>query len=150
VTVLPAADLADAIEAGTVPTDAPGPLIVDATTDRSPAALLAALKVLAELGRAGRRTIAVVGAVDGADWEEHDRIGRIVVRLDIRLLVVVGEDARHLYSAAGLEGSWDGEARLVTTPAEAYDGVRDGVDGNSAVLVTVPDVLEILRREVAA
>ncbi|MFT4123478.1 MAG: hypothetical protein QM635_06570 [Microbacteriaceae bacterium] len=135
----------------------PGLLLVDGTAvertadgpeDRS-AALLAALKALAELGRAGRRSVAVVGALPQADWEEHDRIGRIVVRLDIRLLVAVGHDARHLHAAAGLEGSWDGEALLVADDEEAYDVVRELLHGDEVVLVTRPGVLRRLAREAA-
>ncbi|MDM4763082.1 hypothetical protein QT381_08685 [Galbitalea sp. SE-J8] len=146
-TVVTTGQLVAALDSGA---GAPGgELLVDATEDRSSSALLAGLKALAEIGRTGRRTVAVVGPVAGADWEEHDRIGRIVVRLDIRSLVAVGDATRHLSTAAGLEGSWDGEAVLVADEAAAYDEVRAGLlradsMGDDVVLVTVPAVLERL------
>lgn len=147
--IVTASELAAALDAG-APPEGDGFLIVDGTADVGSDALLAALRSLAEVGRAGRRTMAVVGPVAGADWEEHDRIGRIVVRLDIRLLVVVGHDARHLSMAAGLEGSWDGEARFAVDEAEAYDVVRAGLRGDEVVLVTVPGVLSRLTEGVVA
>jgi UDP-N-acetylmuramoyl-tripeptide--D-alanyl-D-alanine ligase len=67
--------------------------------------------------------------------EEHDRIGRLGVRLDIRQLVVVGDGARHIHAAAGLEGSWDGESVLVPDIDAAYDVLRDLVRPGDIVLV---------------
>lgn len=115
-----------------------GPVVIDGSGARDSDALLRQLRVLATLTRDGRRSIAVVGDVAGADWEEHDRIGRIVVRLDIRRLVVVGDAARHLASAAGLEGSWDGESVLVADAATAYDEVRADLGEDDVVLVNLP------------
>ena len=67
--------------------------------------------------------------------EEHDRIGRLVVRLNIRKLVVVGHAARHIHNAAGLEGSWDGESILVADADEAYDVLREELQQGDVVLV---------------
>ena len=67
--------------------------------------------------------------------EEHDRIGRLVVRLNIQKLIVVGHGARHIHNAAGLEGSWDGESMLVATADEAYDRIRDDLRVGDVVLV---------------
>ena len=98
----------------------------------------AALRSLVQLAPAGARTVAVLGAFDSAPAdhvEEHDAIGRLVVRLNVGQLVAVGHDARHLQSAAGLEGSWDGESVIVDTPEEAYDLLRDEIRQNDVVLV---------------
>jgi UDP-N-acetylmuramoyl-tripeptide--D-alanyl-D-alanine ligase len=129
-----------ALDAGTDPAQLLGDdvVLLDASADRGADALLRGLRVLAALGRAGRRSLAVVGAVEGADWEEHDRIGRVVVRLDVRRLVVAGDDARHLASAAGLEGSWDGESVLVGDARAAYDVLRAEIREGDVVLVTLP------------
>jgi UDP-N-acetylmuramoyl-tripeptide--D-alanyl-D-alanine ligase len=40
-------------------------------------------------------------------------------------LIVVGQSARHIHNAAGLEGSWDGESVLVDTLESAYDLLSD-------------------------
>lgn len=113
-----------------------GGILIDDTAASTPVEVRSSLRVLAELGR-GARTIAVVGELDVADddrLEAHDALGRIVVRLDISQLVVVGDGARHLHAAAGLEGSWDGESVLVSTPDTAYDFVR-ATSGEEAVML---------------
>jgi UDP-N-acetylmuramoyl-tripeptide--D-alanyl-D-alanine ligase len=131
-------DVEAALDAGEA-VDLGGVLIIDGSGARGPEDLLRQLRVLAGLQRAGRRSVAVVGPVEGADWEEHDRIGRVVVRLDIRQLVVVGDGARHLASAAGLEGSWDGESVLVADTDGAYDVLRADIREGDVVLVTLPE-----------
>ena len=61
--------------------------------------------------------------------------GRLVVRLNVGQLVVVGHEARHIHVAAGLEGSWDGESVLVDTVDEAYDLLRQTLRDGDVVLV---------------
>ena len=114
--------------------------LIDDSGDTSSASTIEALKTLAEITTAGHRSIAVIGELSGMgdpleSREEHDRLGRIVVRLNIGLLVAVGHGARHLQAAAGLEGSWDGESVLVATVDEAYDLVRDKLRDGDIVLV---------------
>ena len=50
-------------------------------------------------------------------------------------LVVVGDGARHIHAAAGLEGSWDGESVLVPDVDAAYDVLRDEIRPGDIVLV---------------
>jgi UDP-N-acetylmuramoyl-tripeptide--D-alanyl-D-alanine ligase len=117
---------------------APGILVINDASEATPASTATALKVLAELGIGASRTIAVLGELGevGDEWrEEHDRIGRIVVRLNIGKLVVVGDGARHIHNAAGLEGSWDGESVLVASADEAYDLLESDVRSGDVVLV---------------
>jgi UDP-N-acetylmuramoyl-tripeptide--D-alanyl-D-alanine ligase len=100
--------------------------------------MAAALRSLAQFAPDDRRSVAVLGHLDGdqADaLEEHDTIGRLVVRLNINKLVVVGREARHIQAAAGLEGSWDGESVIVDTAEEAYDLLRDEIREMDVVLV---------------
>ena len=115
-----------------------GITIINDAYNASPESVVAALKTLAQLGRGGRRSVAVLGAMaelgDFAD-EEHDRIGRLVVRLNIEKLIVVGHAARHIHNAAGLEGSWDGESVLVADVDDAYDVLRDELRDGDIVLV---------------
>jgi UDP-N-acetylmuramoyl-tripeptide--D-alanyl-D-alanine ligase len=116
-----------------------GVVVINDAYNASPDSMAAALKTLAQLGREeGRRTIAVLGEMAELGpyaQEEHDRIGRLAVRLDIRQLVVVGEGARHIHAGAGLEGSWDGESVLVSDIDAAYDVLRDQLRPGDIVLV---------------
>ena len=117
---------------------APGITVINDAYNASPDSTAAALKTLAQISRGGRRSIAVLGEMaELGDYanEEHDRIGRLVVRLNIAQLIVVGHGARHIHNAAGLEGSWDGESVLVGTPEEAYGLLRDELRDGDVVLV---------------
>lgn len=116
-----------------------GALLLDDTAARTALDVRGSLRVLADLARVRGRSFAVLGELEteAADWfDDHDALGRIVVRLDIGQLIVVGEGARHIHNAAGLEGSWDGESMLVDTVEQAYDVVRARVDDGDVVLVS--------------
>ncbi|MCA1943254.1 MAG: UDP-N-acetylmuramoylalanyl-D-glutamate--2,6-diaminopimelate ligase, partial [Yonghaparkia sp.] len=118
---------------------ASGALLIDDAAASTPVEARAALRVLADIARDRRRSFAVMGELDTspADWfDEHDALGRIVVRLDVSQLIVIGHGARHLHNAAGLEGSWDGESMLVDTLDDAYDVLRARLDPEDVVLVT--------------
>lgn len=92
-----------------------GAVIINDAYNASPDSMKAALMTLAELGRqTGRRTIAVLGEMAELGVysnDEHDAIGRLVVRLNIDQLVVVGAGAKLIHMGASLEGSWDGESK---------------------------------------
>lgn len=120
-----------------------GALLLDDTAARTALDVRSSLRALADVTRAAGRSFAVLGELetDPADWfGDHDALGRIVVRLDISQLVVVGHGARHIHNAAGLEGSWDGESMLVDTLEQAYDVVRAQVDEGDVVLVSAASV----------
>ncbi len=91
-------------------------IVINDAYNASPDSMAAALKTLAQIVAPGQRSVAVLGEMAELGEfaaEEHDRIGRLAVRLNIGKLVVVGEGARHIHIAAGLEGSWDGESVFV-------------------------------------
>lgn len=115
-----------------------GVVVINDAYNASPDSMAAALKTLAQVTRGGRRSIAVLGEMaelgDYAD-DEHDRIGRLAVRLNVQQLIVVGHRARHIHNAAGLEGSWDGESVLVGTADEAYDLLDSTLRRGDVVLV---------------
>jgi UDP-N-acetylmuramoyl-tripeptide--D-alanyl-D-alanine ligase len=115
-----------------------GITVINDAYNASPDSTAAALKTLAQVVEPSQRSVAVLGEMtelgDVSD-EEHDRIGRLVVRLNIQKLVVVGHGARHIHNAAGLEGSWDGESVLVGDADEAYDLLRDELREGDVVLV---------------
>lgn len=115
-----------------------GIVVINDAYNASPDSMSAALKTLAQILKPGQRSVAVLGemtALGDEANEEHDRIGRLVVRLNIQKLVVVGHNARHIHNAAGLEGSWDGESVLVATADEAYDLISADLREGDVVLV---------------
>ena len=91
-----------------------GVTVVDDSYNANPDSVRAALKALKSMSAGGsRRAWAVLGPMGelGAQSrDEHDAIGRLVVRLDIDRLVVVGEDAGPIHAGAVLEGSWGEES----------------------------------------
>ncbi|MCU1425548.1 MAG: UDP-N-acetylmuramoyl-tripeptide--D-alanyl-D-alanine ligase [Microbacteriaceae bacterium] len=136
---------------------APSVVLIDDTLDATPASVSAALKALAQATTDGTTSVAVLGELDldgETDFQEvreaHDRIGRLVVRLNVSQLVVVGQSARHIHNAAGLEGSWDGESVLVDTVEEAYavlgeTVLRSGGPPGGAVVLLKPSATADLR-----
>jgi len=115
-----------------------GITVINDAYNASPDSTAAALKTLAQIREPEQRTVAVLGEMaelgEYSD-EEHDRIGRLVVRLNIGKLVVVGEGARRIHAAAGLEGSWDGESVFVADLDAAYDLLREQLRAGDIVLV---------------
>lgn len=115
-----------------------GVTVINDAYNASPDSMTAALKTLAQIARPGKRTIAVLGEMSELGelaGEEHDRIGLLVVRLNISQLVVVGSAARRMYISAIREGSWDGEAAIVESPDEAIELLRTSVRPGDTVLV---------------
>lgn len=115
-----------------------GGTVIDEGASATRDDVAAALRFLAQVTPESGRSIAILGEFDAdpADaLEEHDYIGRLIVRLNIGQLIAVGNAARHIQSAAGLEGSWDGESVIVDDAAEAYDLVRGDIRENDVVLV---------------
>ena len=119
-----------------------GVTVIDDAYNANPDSMRAGLQALAWIARGGgdqgarpRRSWAVLGEMAelGADAiTEHDRIGRLAVRLDVSRLVVVGNgrSMSAMHHGAVMEGSWSSE----------------GVDG--AVNVADPDAaLALLRAE---
>lgn len=117
---------------------ADGVTIINDAYNASPDSVKAALQTLAQLGRSGRRTIAVLGEMaelGTASREQHDAIGRIVVRLNIDQLIVVGAAAKLIHMGAEQEGSWDGESKFFESIDEALAYVRGMLRAGDLVLV---------------
>jgi len=92
---------------------ADGVTIIDDSYNANPDSVRAALKTLKAMSVGTRRTWAVLGHMAELGEQaraEHDAIGRLVVRLDIDRLVVVGEQAGAIHAGAVLEGSWGEES----------------------------------------
>ncbi len=118
--------------------DAPGGWrVINDAYNANPASTAAALKTAMTLGR-GRRTWAVLGEMaelGSFAASEHDRIGRLAVRLGIARLVVVGDRARPLFEAARLEGMTPEEATLVASVDEATALLKAALRPGDVVLV---------------
>lgn len=117
---------------------ADGVYVINDAYNASPDSMKAALQTLAQLGRQGHRTIAVIGEMAELgefSANEHDAIGRLAVRLNIDQVVVVGAGAKLVHMGATQEGSWDGESKYFDTIAEALDHVRGMLVSGDVVLV---------------
>ncbi len=116
-----------------------GLTVINDAYNASPESVRAALQTLAELGRqSGKKTVAVIGEMaELGEYSvaEHDAIGRLVVRLNLGQLVVVGSKAKMVHMGASLEGSWDGESKYFEQISEAEAYLREMLTGEEIVLV---------------
>jgi UDP-N-acetylmuramoyl-tripeptide--D-alanyl-D-alanine ligase len=117
---------------------ADGVFIINDAYNASPDSMKAALQTLAQIGRQGHRTIAVLGEMaELGEFSavEHDTMGRLAVRLNIDQVVVVGSGAKLIHMGASQEGSWDGESKYFDSIAEALEAVRGMLEPGDVVLV---------------
>lgn len=118
---------------------ADGVTVINDAFNANPDSMRAALKSLVAIGRSrGARTWAVLGEMrelGDTATEEHDAIGRLVVRLDVNRLVVVGEGAKPIHLGASLEGSWGNESAYVDTIPAALELLRGELRPGDVVLV---------------
>jgi len=76
-----------------------------------------------------------MGELGDDSRDEHDALGRMIVRLDVSKLIAVGEMTRPLYLGASLEGSWGDEAAWVADADDALDVLRRELAPGDVVLV---------------
>ncbi|PCN46607.1 UDP-N-acetylmuramoylalanyl-D-glutamate--2,6-diaminopimelate ligase [Curtobacterium sp. 'Ferrero'] len=115
-----------------------GVTVINDAYNASPDSTAAALRTLAQIVRPGERAVAVLGEMSELGefaTEEHDRLGRLVVRLGIEQLVVVGRGAMPIHQAATLEGSWDGESVFTEDVDEAVRTLQAMLRPGDVVLV---------------
>ncbi|MGW6446193.1 UDP-N-acetylmuramoyl-tripeptide--D-alanyl-D-alanine ligase [Lentzea sp. NPDC055074] len=130
---------------------ADGVTVIDDAYNANPDSVRAALKALASIARSttpARRSWAVLGPMAelGDDAvREHDEIGRLVVRLDISKLVVVGEAARAMHQGAHLEGSWGDESVRVPDVDAAVALLQGEVRPGDVVLVKASNAYRLWR-----
>ncbi|MFK0040544.1 UDP-N-acetylmuramoyl-tripeptide--D-alanyl-D-alanine ligase [Paenarthrobacter sp. NPDC090517] len=100
-----------------------GVTILNDAFNANPESVNAALHTLARLGQ-GRRTWAVLGGMlelGDCSVREHIAVGNQVARLRINRLLVVGHEARSIYSAALQEGFLHDQCWFLETAEEAYE-----------------------------
>ncbi|KMO75057.1 UDP-N-acetylmuramoyl-tripeptide--D-alanyl-D-alanine ligase [Mycolicibacterium chlorophenolicum] len=122
-----------------VTTRGDGVTIINDAYNANPDSMSAGLKALAWMGREGR-TWAVLGEMAelGDDAiSEHDRIGRLAVRLDVSRLIVVGtgRPMSAMLHGAVMEGSWGSEATPVPDADAALALLRAELQPGDVVLV---------------
>ncbi|MDD7815103.1 UDP-N-acetylmuramoyl-tripeptide--D-alanyl-D-alanine ligase [Mycobacterium sp. CSUR Q5927] len=128
-----------------VSTRADGVTVIDDAYNANPDSMRAALQALAWIARgedpaSPRRSWAVLGEMAelGEDAiSEHDRIGRLAVRLDVSRLVVVGvgRSMGAMHHGAVMEGSWGAEATAVPDVDAAHALLRAELRPGDVVLV---------------
>jgi UDP-N-acetylmuramoyl-tripeptide--D-alanyl-D-alanine ligase len=125
-----------------VTTRADGVTVINDAYNANPDSMRAGLQALAVIARGagGRRGWAVLGEMAelGDDAiSEHDRIGRLAVRLDVSRLIVVGtgRSMRAMHHGAVMEGSWAGEATMVDDADAALALLRAELKPGDVVLV---------------
>jgi UDP-N-acetylmuramoyl-tripeptide--D-alanyl-D-alanine ligase len=112
--------------------------VVNDAYNANPDSMRAALKAPKGIAGPDRRTWAVLGPMAelGEDsGAEHDAIGRLVVRLNVDRLVVVGKEAGPIHAGATLEGSWGDESTHVPDIAAAVELLRAELRTGDVVLV---------------
>jgi UDP-N-acetylmuramoyl-tripeptide--D-alanyl-D-alanine ligase len=126
---------------------ADGVTVIDDAYNANPDSMQAGLQALAWIARGGesparenRRSWAVLGEMAelGEDAiTEHDRVGRLAVRLDVSRLVVVGTGraVTAMHHAAVMEGSWGAEAVSVADGDAALALLRAELQPGDVVLV---------------
>ncbi len=117
-----------------------GITVINDAYNANPESMTAALKALAEFGRnrPGNTTWAVLGEMlelGDSTTDDHDRIGRLAVRLHVHRLIAVGEGARAIHLGAAHEGSWDGESVWLPDAAAAAEVLAAEARSGDVVLI---------------
>jgi UDP-N-acetylmuramoyl-tripeptide--D-alanyl-D-alanine ligase len=115
-----------------------GVTVINDSYNANPDSMRAALTTLAELGRAGRHTWAVLGdmlELGETAADEHAAIGRFVAQSGIEHLVAIGEYAVLMASAAVAAGLPSVRAMPVTNKADAVAVVTGDLAPGDVVLV---------------
>ncbi len=118
-----------------------GVTIINDAYNANPDSMRAGLQALAVMARhRGQRSWAVLGEMGelGEDSVmEHDRVGRLAVRLDISRLIVVGtgRPMSAMHHGAVMEGSWGSESTMVPDTDAALELLRSELVPGDVVLV---------------
>lgn len=114
-----------------------GLTIVNDAYNASPESMAAALKAGRRIAT-GSRLAAVLGhmaELGPVSFEEHEKLGELVVRIGVERLVTVGEEARAIARAAIREGQLPEDVASYDGPDEAADDVRAWARPGDVVLL---------------
>lgn len=118
-------------------TTAIGVLVVNDAYNANPESTAAGLKAARWMAREGRLA-AVLGhmaELGSVSSEEHEKVGRLVVRLGVDRLVTVGEPARMIAGAAIREGALAQDVASCDSPEEAAADIRGWAKPGDVVLI---------------
>jgi UDP-N-acetylmuramoyl-tripeptide--D-alanyl-D-alanine ligase len=116
-----------------------GVVVINDAYNANPDSMRTALHTLAVVGR-GRsaRTVAVLGEMlelGAVSHDQHVALGRLVARLRVDRLVVVGDGARPVHEGAAGAPGWDGDSVLVADVDEAVAYLGGALRPGDVVLV---------------
>jgi UDP-N-acetylmuramoyl-tripeptide--D-alanyl-D-alanine ligase len=118
-------------------TGASGIVVVNDAYNANPESMAAALKAARWIAE-GTRLAAVLGhmaELGPIAFEEHERLGELVVRIGVERLVTVGDEARAIARAAIREGQLPEDVATYDDPMGAADDVRAWANPGDVVLV---------------
>lgn len=134
-----------------------GVTVIDDTYNASPVSTKAALELLNDFARSGRR-IAVLGdMLELGEYEEagHMDVGRACVNAGIDMLVTVGSSSRYVREGAMQEGFAEAKAIQFQDSTHAANAILAIVEPGDTVLVkgsrgmNMEKVVEALQKEIA-
>ena len=134
-------------------TNGDGIVVLNDAYNANPESVSAGLKAARRMAT-GRRLVAVLGymaELGSIAFEEHERLGELVVRIGVDRLVTVGEPARAIARAAVREGQLPEDVVSYDDPAEAAADVRAWAHEGDVVLLkgsrvaALERVAEVLR-----
>ena len=116
-----------------------GLVVVNDSYNANPASMTAAIDALVAIGgRAGRRTVAVLGEMKElgpSALEDHRTVGRAAAAAGVDVVVAVGDPASGIGEGAEATPGWSGVAVHTAGRAEALSWVRENVSAQDVVLV---------------
>jgi UDP-N-acetylmuramoyl-tripeptide--D-alanyl-D-alanine ligase len=115
-----------------------GVTVINDSYNANPDSMRAALTTLAELGRAGRHTWAVLGdmlELGETAADEHAAIGRFAAQTGVEHLVAIGQFAVDVTSGAVAAGLPSARAVSVTDKTDAVAAVTSDLEPGDVVLV---------------
>ncbi len=117
---------------------ADGVTVINDAYNANPDSMVAALDTLHRIGRRGRRTIAVLGAMRELGERhdaEHRSVGATASAARVDALVVVGDEARGIADGARAADGWAGALVVTAGRDEALTWLRNNVLPGDVVLV---------------
>ena len=114
-----------------------GIVVANDAYNANPESMAAALKAARWIAE-GTRLAAVLGhmaELGPIAFEEHERLGELVVRIGVERLVTVGDEARAIARAAIREGQLPEDVATYDDPMDAADDVRAWANPGDVVLV---------------
>ena len=114
-----------------------GIVVANDAYNANPESMAAALKAARWIAE-GTRLAAVLGhmaELGPIAFEEHERLGELVVRIGVERLITVGDEARAIARAAVREGQLPQDVATYDDPMDAADDVRAWANPGDVVLV---------------